>query len=657
VQNEEMGKWLRDLLRPAPDHGTRALARTVVIVTRSAPSERDEELAGDSQWPLENLTEPQVREYLRDVRDGRTPPGETVTLVYDVTGGHPATLRLVHELLWGNAPGTADPKELLTGLPAERGERAAILVERMVKRLGESELLAAVQAAAVPRRFDAPLLKALLQGDSGKFEAIRSLPFVDPVQSGGKKAYRVHKFVRQSILERMAALEPDHLEKLHELAALYFQDKLTKSFDAPSGQVLEYGDWYLVETPGWQELKREWLYHTAHLIDPKQEDNAVLEFALLFLDAFWWWGNYVHFRFCDEILADLARVAESVSGGRLQALHNALNGILQLYPVRSVKAADGNWEGVRAAVLQTRHACKLDNVPNKASTRQRDIAAMLQIFLAHTYRYQAPGHPDAEALYRTAVECYRGADKLLQGGRGCEEDSWNRAWVAYELADMLTFQFVNGGLSEADSQDQIQMLWQMARDEVQPPPGGSEPFGNESLDDELDDVEGIESPDHELMSGLHCVRAVLAAGEDARAAARCYGRAVAHAYLFNIVGSPPDDYTLQFYVDIRARALNHLLGLWKAGERETAETCGREMWAAFRRLQPSDYVQAQGEPSLSALLEQAAQGQPVPLGLALFPRGPRVSELGQEQSDFMGELLTLQNRLGSDVLHDLHEPA
>ena len=90
------------------------------------------------------------------------------------------------------------------------------------------------------------------------------------------------------------------------------------------------------------------------------------------------------------------------------------------------------------------------------------------------------------------------------------------------------------------------------------------------------------------MSNLHRLRGdKLALLGDSMPAARCYGRAVLHAYLFHTVGGlPPDEYTLKFYVDIRARAISYLNSLMNQGELALALACSREMWKAGPRAPP-----------------------------------------------------------------------
>lgn len=158
------------------------------------------------------------------------------------------------------------------------------------------------------------------------------------------------------------------------------------------------------------------------------------------------------------------------------------------------------------------------------------------------------------------------------------------------------------------------------------------------------------------MSNLHRLRGdcCWATGEQA-CSVTWYGRAVLHAYLFHLVGGPPDDYTLQFYVDIRARALSRLFHVWQRRDRDAAVAFATEMARALpatRRGEPS-----RTQDQLQRLL---ADGKPLPLALALFPGGPEVLELGVADSPFTQKFDELVEALGpqraSSDLHDLEWP-
>ena len=52
-------------------------------------------------------------------------------------------------------------------------------------------------------------------------------------------------------------------------------------------------------------MLREWLYHLRESAQTEGERRrARLKFVRIFLDAFWWWGCYVDFPFCRDLLAD-----------------------------------------------------------------------------------------------------------------------------------------------------------------------------------------------------------------------------------------------------------------------------------------------------------------------------------------------------------------
>ena len=354
---------------------------------------------------------------------------------------------------------------------------------------------------------------------------------------------------------------------------------------------------------------------------PQQQRTTLLELARLFLDGFWWWGNYVHFDFCDQLLADVAHLSEaspdddnlvnpqatqitSRSWPKLRFLHGALSDMLANYPIRSAKWSAPDWDKVRLALLEVEEACGLARMPARPSARQRHISGLLHIFLAHTWRYQAPSSSDPEDAYQRADAMYIAADRLFEGDQRHEEDSWSRAWIAFERADMcLTraiqpFAASNAGAADPAIQTYVNasdVLWSRARDIAQTQDDETS-IGEESTATDEDeegeaDAEEPRPRTHE-QSPPTAWRQARALG-DSLPAARSYGRAVLHAYLFHTVGGlPPDEYTLQFYVDIRARAVNYLKSLMNRGGSSwpprAPRRCGRRFGAPtpLRGLRP-----------------------------------------------------------------------
>ncbi|WP_157465665.1 hypothetical protein [Cellulomonas sp. Leaf395] len=625
---------------------------------------------------------------------GSTPDDETAKLVFEITGGHPATLRLVQELIWGRGVGPAgrqvktdDSEPDLNRLTTHHEERAAELVESLVKRLDEPVLLDAVRAAAVPRRFDEPLLRALLKKgrqrdtveqpwSSGElFVWLRDLPFMEPASG---KMRRVHEYVRESILIRLQVTDPDGLEELHGRAASFYASALTKHKVRTATDTLEYGDFFLMEKREWQDKKREWLYHAARLTGDEHRHGVVLEAARLFLDAFWWWGNYVHFDFCDQLLADLELLVSrreatepDASGHRdgedvpdwpqMESLYRGLSELVAEYPLRSQKTPHADWPAVRAALVRIQMACKLDTLPARPTERQRHISALLCIFMAHTWRYQAHAGEGGTDDRRLAEQMYRLADERLGPFRGLKEDRWDRAWVVFELADMLWTWAFRDEPPAREVLARIDELWGRAARIAQPVtvPGGTveqspgvDPTAPPSGETDWSEVE------HELSSNLHRLR-----GDIHRAlgrlteAAQSYGRAVLHAYLFHIIGGPPDEYTLQFHVDAKAWAISFVRDLWVDEKEALAVECSLEMKKASG---PAGLVeQVPTEAHLRQLLTDASAEPPIPVPLAnaLFVPGPVVRDLGVEGSAYATTVGMAFSVLDPRVSMDLHSPA
>jgi len=652
VADQEFGVWLSELLP--------RLRRTAVVVTR-APGGPALSLPGLRPFEIQDLSLAEIKDFLTARVRGRLQDPD-VRAVHAITAGHPATLAIVQELVWPGGGGpTVDPKEVLKRLPAQRGERVALLLEELLDAKGDPLLKRALDAAAVTRSLSPLLLRRLLrdpavsEGEASRlFTELERLPLVGKPW-GDDGSLRLHSFVRDSLLDRLSRLESESFKNLHAAAADYYHDLLvgTGSDDSPNS----YGEAFIYEDPQWQSRKREWLYHITFAASDRRQ-SILVEFARVFFDAFWWWGNYVHFDFCDRLLADLGQLADRVAplsgnvwrpgpvdpaGGPwtdLRSLSDALRRVLQGYPLRSMKPGVAEWGDVRLALLGVQNLCGLDKVePGVGDLVDQHVAALLNVFLAHTWRYEAGQQPKADRFAK-ADRYYARAGRLF-----AKTDEWSPGWVAYERAD-LRF--------ENDDRPAVGELWRQAAEVAQPRPDGDGPFSGKAETDE------------ELASNLHRLRADYdwTAGQRDAAAAG-YGRAVLHAYLFNFAGPAPpsrgqggpapDLYTLQFYVDIRARAINRLLALWRDGDQDGAVACATSMATVVAAAFGRSEIPAAGE--LQALI---GAGRPVPLAEALFPVGAQVADLESGATKFATDYLLAREeldwtRLGSD-LHEIPWP-
>jgi len=145
---------------------------------------------------------------------------------------------------------------------------------------------------------------------------------------------------------------------------------------------------------------------------------------------------------------------------------------------------------------------------------------------------------------------------------------------------------------------------------------------------------------------------VLTLTSDRVRAAESYRRAVLHAYVFHVVGGPPDEYTLQLYVDVRARALRFMLACWTAGVRGP----DLDRLAAGLRVGPSG-TGGDGAPAgdaLESLVVDALAGAPDALAQALWPPGPDIDDLGKDGSYARDVRAVREALTESGILEDLH---
>ena len=618
VDRQELGSWLWELFPK--------LQRTVVVAAAEADEESpaaDTPSSSNDGAPstvhrLGKFEKSEVIEFLTS----KKVPLVLAEQVYRVSDGHPATLAVIYELLWGrSASADVEPESILSQLShLPNNEQIAVVVERLVEKQDGEQLRKAFAAAAVPRRFDADLLRHLLKPLSlspdqhaSVFDQLsRQRDFVEDLSveekdQPARRQFRLRRYVRKALLTRMVQVHSNEFAKLNRSAADYYNDLLV-NYSSPTA---EYSQASAYEDPTWQSYKREWLYHRGLAASSNDKDEALVEFATVFLDAFWWWGNYVHFDFCDIILADLDQLVVYRGGSssvapwpELGRLARALRRILKEYPPRSIKPPDADWQGVQDALVAVRMECHLDR--GGPDEKRKKLSALLAIFLAHSWRYRPAGGHRAEEYYREALD-------LL-------DDPWDTAWVLYELAD-LHF--------ERSGPDGVRGEWSNAAAIAQ----------NAAVGDAYHD--------DELASNLHRLRADCSwIDGDRHRAATWYGRAVLHAYLFHLAGPAPDEYTKQFYVDILARAVNRLSSMAGAEHRAEAINCAVEM----ARAMPPIHSNA---PSAAQVLREQIEDNPVPPEVAdtvgrlleagtpiklshqLFPEGPKIEELHDSESSFV----------------------
>ncbi|HEV2371964.1 MAG TPA: hypothetical protein VGS19_07340 [Streptosporangiaceae bacterium] len=534
--DNELGRWLIRLASRMPN--------TLLVIARTPGEEESVRPFGVRPTYLDGFSKDEMRAYLAHcVPAGEVSP-EVADVAYEFTGGHPGGVSLVAtELsrLGDKALDAAEFRRVLTTLPAMGDQRWGQLVWHILDSIHAPALRQAVEAASVTSTFDSDLLAALVAADGAPgadmdhvISELAEMKIFRKVPTHDDEAprYRLADFIRVSEAEQLRMSDWQRWRRFQAAAAKHYYELLQEWEDEPYES---YGAWLRFEDPRWQEQKREWLRHSRLA----GADRAVIraQFAVVFLDMFWWWGYYVPFPDMRRLLEDWARSIAQQRGKTPkdpdEVLLEDLTTIISDYPVCHVvgypigyiKPSNAPWDKLREAFLRVRALCgfeqsTLRHVPAGDEAVMKRVDALVDLFVAQTRRFRDPHDPQAETFYQAAA----GAFERLG-------DAWTCSWIHFERADMA---LERGDLAAcrawvAEGAKATRAL--AGKDEDSP------------------------EWDYELIANLHRVWADVLWQEGRLAAAATeYGRAVAAAYRFQGQPRPPDRYTERFYAEMTDRA-------------------------------------------------------------------------------------------------------
>lgn len=637
VLKRPLSRWLVALLG--------GLRHAVVVVARRTTTQHEPGLPGSTATiEVGGLTADQVNSYLV----GKLGPqgAEIATAVFDFTEGHALAVGLTADLVLQRCRNegevaSADLLDMLWQLAADRDDsyaRLGRLIDTILNAVRDNEpaVYRGLECLWVVRRFDVPLLRHLLAvgstvgggDDAGALQLTERLidySFTEPRKPPDRPAdryYIVHEFVRAHGLRilldeygrSIRTAEQSRLQELHRSAEAYYQDQTAGFLDG-------YEGWFRYEDTRWQTMVREWLYHVAHLDDDARLSSQ-LGLARLFLDAFRWWGKYIPFDFCDQLLMDWAEMAKSraeakegnagtMDGGKGD-WGESLRVLNTRYPKgwRKQDAPTADWRAVRDAVLSLRD--RLAEIePNLAIEpgRLHHIRALLDNFAATAIGYLDPHDPRVVELLDDAQEQF-----------AANNDEWNVAWTAFHQAD--------AALERGDGDAAIAVV-----------------------DTKVDAPSRL--GDSELAANFHRVHAdaAWARGDHGRSL-DCYARAALHAYKFQIASGDPeipptDEYTQTFLTEMHERTAERLAELRAAGERQAAHAACSRIRRFFGPYW--DVAGVGGPPELHALFDAGHVDQVV---RHLFPPPPAPSDLHKSNTAYAltaGEVLY-------EMEHELAEP-
>jgi hypothetical protein len=365
VLNEAVGGWFLSGVAAKLDNAVVVLAKTK---TASSVKMQDAMVIF-----LENFSAQDVRTYLNKRLDMKNFPSGLPAAIHQYTGGHPQAVVLAVDVCESLAKKGSQGNALLNffqDIPAEHAGKIIKLVEKIREFIEDQDVLNALEIGWVLRRFDADILRHLLTADEDaggeagakKYQDIISRLEEYSFTENHEEFYKFHDFIRQGMEKRFKKNDAKSYAAIHRRAAGYYGEKLI-AYDKERKDESSYLRWYRYESHEWQVLIAEWLYHLKYT---PERGLARFMFLKVYFDAFWWWGAYESFPFCERLLSEWRRT--QMSGDDKNWFRHVLN-FHESYPTGYQKRGKGRWDHVQTALCCLRHLAWFGNENLKAGCR------------------------------------------------------------------------------------------------------------------------------------------------------------------------------------------------------------------------------------------------------------------------------------------------
>lgn len=579
----------------------------VVVIAAAGPSVEDMDEGRLRRYDLELFSAVEVEEYLV----GRFGDVDSA-LVADVlafSGGLPHAVAMAADVV---------AQRQLRGEPADFGgvssrvwsSATADLLSTIVAEVPDDDRTI-LKKGRLARRLDDGVLGALLLGsepepgtsEQEQVAAVRDrllrYSFVESTHDADLGPwFRFHEYIRRVDAAKAPALQVDE-QGVHRALAEHYERRLDAYNEEQAAIKTAYGCYYKYEQPGWQKLEHEWAYHAGQLRDPVAHERARVYLAVTFLEAFWWWGCYVKFPFCERLLDEW----DAAHSGGDAEWSEPLREILDAYPPGWQKDNQPGWSRVEQALQKMRTKTGIHSRTARLGdgdqgeigpelAHRRRLRALTSLFLAYTYKFRKERRSYARPLFDDALTWLRHCD-----------DQVGIAWTLFEVAE----------LSFALGRD----FWPRARQEL-----------GAATRQALQEDEG----DYELLANIHRLDGDLhwAAG-DADAAVDAAVRAVLRAHHFQVDPHPPDLYTVTFYEEMltglgdRIAAVNE-----RDGDVRAVQACRRALEGTRLAREPWGMLEPSDD-DLRAALEVGGSS----LGLLLAPPSPSLDEFHTSESRYL----------------------
>jgi hypothetical protein len=601
-------KWLLDSLTRRP--------RSLVVVTRRPGQEIPSPVA--TTYMLRGFTPAEIRACLIARLGQDAVSDQVVAEVVRGTGSSPLAVATLCDALTGKKEGTVN--EILAELAARPAKEPLIqqvcLIARELVRdacqqiIGKDDVEVPVfDYLTVMRGIDGSLLARVLGYygvAEGRADALMSWlaaqSFIGRYNDHEEEGFRLHEHIRQ---QRIAEIPGERLRRLHERAENVYRD-LVSEFEPPQeeGDDTHYG-WLSYELPEYHRLVREWIYHAVLSQGARLRRKTALSVTQFFLEAWYWWGCYVQFPLCEQLLGDFERITGERTGTDREWLA-ILSRFYRNYPRGWQHIADpANWDAVKDAMRSLRHRAGFDvRPPRHDDATGGTLIMLISTIEAHAHWYRRPGDPAA------AARCYRSAREYVraQVAVGYQRNAWCEPWIIFECADMW-HDFGDIGQS-------AMMLHEL------------DAFAESAEDKEILDRD-LRSRTARLHGDIRRARG------DYQGAIDAYAKSAMLAYVYHVWQEALDtrvtDYSLELHAETTARVGAGLADIKSRAPRQWAEGIAR-MWTFFEPYRRAGDSENAEFPRLMLDGQLAADGPALPDGI--LPPLPQRSDLERWDSPY-----------------------
>jgi hypothetical protein len=427
------------------------------------------------------------------------------------------------------------------------------------------------------------------------------------IEHCGNGEYTMHRVIAEYARTKLPLTVS---QALHHKAVNYYARLLQQDID---DNPVAYLGWYRYEQTDWQATKDAWLYHLAHTGNAV---SGVQAFLRVYFDAFWWWGYYQRFPFCERLLLEWQQ-QRSLDPKVQQGLDH-LASFQAAYPEGYEKAARGNWPEVERSLSRLRQSLGLEGAITAIGDEDaRRVRGFTDFLLAEAYAYGRHDHAGALKRYSAAHDIFH-----LDG------DLWVAAWLCFYVAQYLLEQ---GDLTQ------------------------SADYARRSLSEAGSAAGGEDAPlaerDSELLANDYRLLGDLAiTGQQFELAAIHYCRATFYAYAFQAIPEPADTYTMAFYEEITCRIAEQVARL-ATTDRAAANALCRDLasyWQIYWQRHPQE---RNGNDCDVALSNADAAG----IATALFPL-PITGDILSGAADYAREveaiIAPLTAALGNPAIYE-----